>query len=121
MRCAALLLIITVPLPAAAVHVFGPQHAAWIPLSPTRTAGRWLTITSGDPWTAGPTAGCGHAGQPCASAATLDLSPVRAWGGIATPRDSRESAGRHRARAADHRADGDVGRCERRNRTGAEH
>ena len=67
-RWAALPLMKTVPLPAAAVQMFGPQQAVCIPVSSTRSAGFELTFTVGEPQTAGPTAGCGQAGQPCASA-----------------------------------------------------
>src|SRR5512144_1390555 len=117
-RCAALLLMNTVLEPACAVHVFGPQHAMWMPVSSTRTAGSLFTLTSGEPMIAGPTAGCGHAGQPCASAGTLDLSPRRACPGMGP---LGETAGCHRADAADHWSDGNVGRCECRDRAGAEH
>src|SRR5262245_64681431 len=75
----------TVPLPTFAVQVFGPQHAMWMPVSSTRTAGSLFTLTSGDPMIAGPTAGCGQAGQPCASAGMFDLSPSRHWPGMAAP------------------------------------
>lgn len=53
-----------------------------MPASPTRTEGRPLVRTFGEPWIAGPTAGCGHAGQPWASAGTMEASPTRAWGGM---------------------------------------
>src|SRR5690349_14768621 len=82
MRWAALLLMNTVPLPTLAVHVLGPQHAMWTPVSSTRIAGSLFTLTSGDPMIAGPTAGWGHAGQPWASAGTFDLSPSRHWPGM---------------------------------------
>src|SRR4051812_11536109 len=72
----------TVELPILAVQVLGPQHAMWTPVSSTRTAGSLFTLQSGDPMIAGPTAGCGHAGQPCASTGTFDLSPSRHWPGI---------------------------------------
>src|SRR5689334_7670822 len=85
MRWAALLLMNTVPLPTLAVHVLGPQHAMWMPVSSTRIAGSLFTLTSGEPMIAGPTAGCGHAGQPCASTGTLDLSPSRHWPGMWAP------------------------------------
>src|SRR5690348_1727039 len=80
-RWAGLLLMNTVPDPFAAVHMLGPQQAAWTPLSPTRSAGLLFTLTLGDPCTAGPTHGCGQAGQPWASAGTCDLSPMRLCGG----------------------------------------
>src|SRR2546421_874522 len=41
--------------------------------------------TSGEPVTIGPTAGCGQAGHPCASASTCALSPRRAAAGMHTP------------------------------------
>ena len=74
-RCADLPLMKTVALPTFAVHVFAPQQAAWIPGSPTRSAGRRLMLTSGEPWIAGPVPGWGHAGQPCASNWMAALSP----------------------------------------------
>src|SRR5207253_7466512 len=67
------------------VKVFGPQQTAWIPRSSWRAAGLPLTNTSGEPVTMGPTAGCGQAGHPCASASTCALSPRRAADGIQTP------------------------------------
>src|SRR5205823_6005990 len=79
-------LIITVALPCVAFHVLLPQHAAWIPGSSTRSAGRRFTLTSGDPMIAGPTAECGHAGQPCASSGTLALSPSLPCPGMAAAR-----------------------------------
>src|SRR5262249_39813058 len=84
-RCAGLLLTITVPEPFTAFQVFGPQHTAWMPLSPTRRAGLPLMFTFGEPAIAGPTAGCGHARQPCAHAGTFDLSPNRPAPGISQP------------------------------------
>src|ERR1700742_3147101 len=107
----------TVPLPFCAVHVFGPQHAAWMPVSSTRSDGRVWVSTLGEPVIAGPTAGCGHAGQPCASAGTFDLSPSLPCGGMGL---LDESAGGHGADAADDRADRDVRRGEGRDRPGAE-
>jgi hypothetical protein len=56
-RCALLPLMNTVALPTVAVHVFVPQHALWMPGSSTRSAGRRFTLTSGEPWIAGPIAG----------------------------------------------------------------
>src|SRR5881409_1969646 len=72
----------TVPLPFAAVHMFGPQHAACTPVSVTRRAGRKFILTSADPLMAGPTAGWGQAGHPCPSAGTWDKSDNRPAGGI---------------------------------------
>src|SRR5262249_14127509 len=122
MRWAALPLMKTVPLPTLAVQVLGPQHAMWIPVSSTRIAGSLFTLTSVDPMIAGPTAGCGQAGQPCASAGTLDLSPSRHWPGMGAPGEGRsgEAAGGHGADAADHRADRHVRWGERRDRAGAQ-
>lgn len=74
-RCADLPLMKTVALPTFALHVFAPQQAAWTPGSPMRSAGRRLTLTSGEPWIAGPVPGWGHAGQPCASNWMAALSP----------------------------------------------
>src|SRR3954466_9929839 len=122
MRWAALPLMNTVPLPTLAVQVLGPQHAMWIPVSSTRIAGILFTLTSVEPMIAGPTAGCGQAGQPWASAGTLDLSPSRHWPGMGAPggRRSGEAAGGHGADATEHGANGDVGRGERRDRAGAQ-
>src|SRR5690349_18477711 len=61
------------------------QQAACMPWSSTRSAGILFTKQSGEPTMAGPTAGCGHAGQPCAQAGMFDLSPSRLWGGIRAP------------------------------------
>jgi hypothetical protein len=52
---------------------------------PVGIAGRLFTLTSGEPAIAGPTPGCGHAGQPCASGMTCALSPRRAPPGISDP------------------------------------
>src|SRR5438477_9290151 len=83
------------------VKVFGPQQTAWIPRSSWRAAGLPLTNTSGDPVTMGPTAGCGQAGHPCASASTCALSPRRAADGIQTPQPvSGYHPARRRARDA---------------------
>src|SRR5258705_5113690 len=104
----------TVPLPTLAVQVLGPQHAMWMPVSSTRIAGSLFTLTSGEPTIAGPTAGWGQAGQPCASAGTFDLSPSRHWPGMRAPAagGSGGTARRHGADAADHRADRHVRRGE---------
>src|SRR5215831_20207948 len=93
MRWAALLLMNTVPLPTLAVQVLGPQHAMWMPVSSTRIAGSLFTLTSVEPMIAGPTAGCGHAGQPCASAGTFDLSPSRHWPGMTALQDQVKPPG----------------------------
>jgi hypothetical protein len=53
----ALPLMKTVALPALALHMLAPQHTACIPTSSTRSAGRPLTLTFGDPLIDGPTAG----------------------------------------------------------------
>src|SRR4051794_23999155 len=82
MRCAGLLLIMTVPEPLTAVQVFGPQQTACTPLSPRRSAGFLLMFTFGEPTIAGPTPGCGQARQPCTQAGTFDLSPRRPAPGI---------------------------------------
>src|SRR5207248_2623860 len=75
----------TVGEPFWMVKVFGPQQTAWMPRSSCRAAGLLLMRTSGDPVTIGPTAACGQAGQPCASASTCALSPRRAAAGMHTP------------------------------------
>src|SRR3954467_3225253 len=64
------------------LKLLGPQHAAWMPRSSCRAAPRPLIETSGEALTIGPMAGCGQAGQPCASAPTCALSPSRAAAGI---------------------------------------
>jgi len=68
--------------PATVCHVFGPQHAAWMPLSPSRIAGSPFVMMFGDPEIAGPVVGCGHAGQPCASSGHCARSPNLAPPGI---------------------------------------
>src|SRR5690349_18421820 len=72
----------TVPLPTLAVHMLVLQQAVCMPLSSTRTAGSLFTLTSVEPMIAGPTAGCGQAGQPCAHTGILDLSPSLHWPGM---------------------------------------
>ena len=69
-RAHSLKLLERVALPAVAVQLLGPQQAAWMPVSLTRSAGRLLIMTLGEPMMAGPIAGCGQAGQPWASAGT---------------------------------------------------
>lgn len=69
-RCAGMELMFTVPEPAAATHVLGPQHDEWTPGSPTRNAGLALTLTLGDPWIAGPMHEWAQPGQPWLSAGT---------------------------------------------------
>src|SRR3954463_1090040 len=53
-----------------------------MPVSSTRSAGIVFTSPFGEPMIAGPTHGWGHAGHPCASAGTFDLSPSLPCGGI---------------------------------------
>ena len=81
-RCAALPLMKTVPLPTLAFHLFGPQQRRMN----TRVADLYrrqaVRKDVGEPAIAGPTTGCGHAGQPCASAGHNDRSETRACGGI---------------------------------------
>ncbi len=57
MRKAALPLMNTDGAPTRAVHMFNAQQAACTPVSSTRSAGRRLIITVGEPMIAGPTAG----------------------------------------------------------------
>src|SRR5262249_608859 len=76
-RYAARPLMKTVGAPGMGTHMFGPQHAAWMPTSWMRSAGRLLMLTLGEPTIAGPTHECGQAGQPWASPLTLARSPSR--------------------------------------------
>ncbi len=85
MRTARLPLMKTVAEPLLALYVLGPQHAAWMPLSQQRNAGIFSILTSDDPLIAGPTAGCGQPGQPCASAGQNARSPTRQAAGMITP------------------------------------
>src|SRR5262249_14689328 len=83
-RIAALLLMKTVDEPFCAVHMFMPQQTAWMPMSSWRSAGSLLMNTSLEPMIAGPSGGCGHAGQQCASEFALARSDTLIAAGIST-------------------------------------
>src|SRR5262245_6310756 len=84
LRQAALPLMLTVPEPAVAVHMAGPQQGAWRPVSSLRWAMRPLMLTSGEPIEDGPTVEWGHAGQPWASESILTRSLTLNAAGMAS-------------------------------------